>query len=192
MFVDLIGIFGFNDNDSERRINFGGESRIAKGNFDSNYYQLYAAVGTSYALSDNGTFTPVLSLGYTYVDEDSYTEKGAGDLNLQVRSNDADSLVLGIDGRFAFEFGESGSQFTTHLGVGFDVLTDESTLIASFVGGGSPFQTTSAEPDEIVYGVGVGLTLNATEGLQVLLNYEYEAREDFDNQMFNVSLRWKF
>jgi len=26
----------------------------------------------------------------------------------------------------------------------------------------------------------------------VLLNYEYEAREDFDNQMFNVSLRWKF
>ena len=101
-------------------------------------------------------------------------------------------MVFGIDGRFAFEFGETGSQFTTHLGVGYDALTDDSTLIASFVGGGSPFRTTSAEPDEFVYGAGLGLTLNATEGLQVLLNYEYEARDDFDNQMFNATLRWKF
>jgi uncharacterized protein with beta-barrel porin domain len=79
----------------------------------------------------------VVNLRYTYIDEDSYTEKGAGSLNLAVDDNDADSLILGLDGVATYRFDvNQGYTLKLRTGIGFDVLTDETAVPNTFAGGG--------------------------------------------------------
>lgn len=189
-FVELIGVVGFNQNDSERHITFGGLNRTARGEYDSNYFRLYAAYGRSYDVSEKFTISPTAYAGYTKVDEDGYTEEGAGDLNLDVSSNEAESLIIGIDGRGAYQISDNGSQITGYVGLGYDLATDDAILAASFVGGGPVFRTVSDEPDEFVIRAGIGIEWMASERGEIHLRYGYENRGDFTNQLLTATFRW--
>jgi len=190
MFVELIGLVGFNENDSTRNINFAGITRKAEGDYDSWYARLYGAVGYTFELGEKFTLSPVAQFGYTYVDEDSYVETGAGAFNLSVQDNDAESLIIGVEGRASYLIGDNGSQLTGFLGAGYDTQTDEAILGASFVDGGPVFKTITEEPDDLVIRVGVGVDWVANDRIDVQVQYRYEGRDDFTNQLLTATLRW--
>jgi outer membrane autotransporter protein len=190
-FLDIIGVVGGSDNDSKRVIRFADIDRTADGSYDSWYGRLYAGVGRNFAY-DKLTLTPVISATYSYLEDDSYTETGADSLNLKVDDNDADSFVLGIDGRLSYALNEQDSRFTAHVGAGYDTISDTPALTSTFVGGGPAFTTEGAKPDQVVYQAGVGLEFHATDQVDVYINYEYEGREDFSNQLAVATVRWAF
>lgn len=190
MFVDLIGVLGSSDNDSQRRIRIGTLDRKAEGSYDSWYGRAYAGLGRNFVRGDV-TMTPVVSTTYTYIEDDSYTEKGADSLNLDVEDNDIDSFVIALDGRVAYAMNET-SLLTGHLGVGYDTIADAAVLTSTFVGGGPAFRTEGPEPDDTILQAGAGVELRASESIEVFVNYEYEGRDDFENNSLIATVRWTF
>ncbi len=95
-----------------------------------------------------------------------------------------------MSGRAAYQISDNGSQLTGFLGVGYDASTDDAILGASFVDQGPVFKTQSEEPDDLVLRAGVGVDWVATDRLDFELQYRYEDRDEFTNQLFTATLRW--
>jgi len=185
-YIDLLAIVGSGKNDSTRGLGING---TAKGDYDSWYSRLSSEIGRGYKMGDKLTLTPSANVAYTYVDDKGYTETGAAGLNLTVADSDAESLIFGLDGQLSYAMSVD-SLLTAHIGVGYDTLTDELDVNSSF-GTGAAFTTTSDSPDEWLGRAGVGAEFVASDRLEMHLNYEYEYRNDFDNNLLVGTLRWK-
>jgi outer membrane autotransporter protein len=190
-FVDLMGVYGVNQNDSSRMIAFGDILRTAEADYDTTYWRLSGAVGHDFPLSDSVTLTPIASIAYTYVEDDSYTESGADDLNLNVESVDAESLITALDLRLAFEVMENGF-LTAHVGGGYDSMTDDIVVGSTFVGGGDPWRTAGPEPEETMLRAGAGAEFSVSDAIDVHVNYEYENRDTWENNLVTATMRWTF
>jgi autotransporter-associated beta strand protein len=93
--LGVSGRYAYNDTDGKRQIAYG-LNRTAKADIDGDDYGARFEGGLN--LLDIGGFIlqPTASVDYTRLDQDGYTESGAGALNLEVEDNDLDSLVLGV------------------------------------------------------------------------------------------------
>ena len=192
-FVEAYAIVGWNSHDSHRDINFGTFDATAEADYDSIFTRIYAGVGREYRTSDSFSFTPVATLRYTYIDQDGFTETGAGALNLQVRGNDEDSLILGLDGVGTFTFGQNGIYaLMLRGGLGYDVLTDRSVATSTFAGGGGAFVTSGQKADEFVYRGGIGLKATPKSLMSVRVDYEFEGRSDYQSHGGSLNFRWQF
>ena len=192
-FVESYAIVGFNDNESRRDVAFGGLRSTALAKYDSIFARIYTGVGRGYRTSEQFMFTPMATLRYTHIDQDSYTESGAGVLNLNVSGNDEDSLILGMDGVGTYTFGEGGIYaMSVRAGIGYDVLTDQSLVSSNFTGGGGVFTTTGSEPDEFVYRAGFGMKASPKDKISVRFDYEFEGRSDYQSHGGSMNLRWQF
>jgi outer membrane autotransporter protein len=185
-YVDMMVTGGAASNDTSRQTGAGK----AEGDYDSWYTRLSSEIGRGYAVNDKMTLIPSVNVSYTYVDLDSYDESGAGGSNLSVDSSDAESLIFGIDGKMAYAM-SAGALLTAHVGAGYDALTDEVEVSASFVGGGAPFTTEGDSPEEALVLAGVGAEFIASDKIEIHFNYEYEYRDSFDNNLLAATLRWK-
>ena len=155
--------------------------------------RVYTGVGRDYKQSDRFTLTPVATLRYTYIDQDGYTEDGAGALNLIVGDNDEDSLILGLDAVGTYRLDAEGTySMSMRAGVGYDVLTDRALISSTFAGGGGAFATNDAEPDEFVYRAGFGLKATPKDLMSVRLDYEFEGRSDYQAHGGSINFRWQF
>ncbi|PCJ31570.1 MAG: hypothetical protein COA90_05810 [Gammaproteobacteria bacterium] len=179
---------GIANYDSHRRI-FTGD--VANADYHSWNGQLSAELGRSYSLSDNTIIAPYIHADYSYVNVGSYSESGAGALNLKVDDDSADSLVIGVGAKAVQTVSDSLS-IMVNAGVGYDVMTDRSSLTSSFAGGGAQFTTEGIEPDEVVYNAGVGAKYSLTNGTEISANYTIDARQDYTDQSLSVNLRMLF
>lgn len=189
-FVDFLALFGWSSHDSRRTISEDLFRETASGDYDGWHTHWYVGAGWDYSASSAWTLTPVLSLAYTYVDDDSYTEKGAQALSLDVRSNDEQALILAVDGLAAWTL--DTIVLTAYAGVGHDFLTQTSTIKARFVGGGAPFVTHGSEPNTWVYRAGLGIEAPMDERLDLYVNYDYQGRDAFNHHWLSATARWWF
>jgi outer membrane autotransporter protein len=188
-FVDALASFGSNSNESRRQIAIGDINGVGSADYDSWYGRLYGAVGRDYALSEQFTLTPTVSLAYTYIDEDSYTEKGLGDIGLAVKGRDADFAVAALNLAGSYRLNEQ-HRFSADVGFGYQLLSTDSVVASSFIGGGAVFKTKGPDRAPENYRLGLGYQLNANERLTVNINYDYEAAQGFDNQLLSATARY--
>jgi hypothetical protein len=188
-FVDAIVMLGANDNDSRRKIAIGEIDGIGRGDFDSRYGRLYAAVGRDHLLNQQFTLTPIVSLLYTYIEEDSYNETGLGDIGLAVNKRDAEFAVaeLAVAGNYALN---AHHHFSATAGFGYELLSTDTTIDASFIGDSTVFQTNGAERAPEEYTIGLGYKFIANDQLTVNVNYDYEAAQGYKNQMLSATARY--
>ncbi|PHS70450.1 MAG: hypothetical protein COB22_08155 [Cycloclasticus sp.] len=179
---------GTSDYDSKRVL---FNSSVAKADYDSWNAEVNVELEQSHQLSEQTVLTPYLFADYSYVEVDSYDESGAGVFNLDVNDDDADSLVLGV-GLRANMAATDALSLTASASIGYDVMSDKSDLTAAFAGGGANFTTDGIEPDEVVYGAGLGLDYNITEGANLTVEYNVDGREDYTDQSIAAKLRFLF
>ena len=192
-FVEGCALVGRNDNETRRDITIGALNSVARGDYESVFTQVYTGMGSRYRISDAFAFTPVLSARYTYIDDERYSERGAGALNLNVNSNTEDSLSVGLDGTGTYTFGREGNYALSLAGgVGYDVMTDPPLVTSTLAGGGAAFGTRGAEPDEFVYRAGVGFTAAPTERVAVEFQYAFDGRSDHQSHGGSINFRWQF
>ena len=77
-----------------------------------------------------------------------------------------------------------------HLGVGYDFMTDDSSVTSSYAGGGSTFVTKGIEPESVVVRGGIGVDVLTSNNLTVIVSYDVEGREDYINQAVLLKLRF--
>lgn len=189
--LNLQAAFGVNTNDSSRHIVFGGLNRVASADFTSWQTALDAELAKTYKVGEKTTLTPAVRAQYSYVKVDDYTETGAGAINLHVDDNSEDSLILSIGVKGAHALSDA-LKLTGHLDVGYDLSAGQSSVTATFMGGGSSFITYGIDPAPLLVRGGLGLDVLKANGLEVTARYDVEAREDFTNQVASINFRMPF
>jgi autotransporter family porin len=179
---------GLSNYDSNRRI-FTGD--VASADYDSWNVQLSAELTRSYQVSDKTVISPYVHTDYSYVNVDGYSESGAGAFNLNVNDDSNDSLVIGagLKGNHAVS---DSLLLMANAGIGYDAMTDRSSLTSSFAGGGAQFTTDGIEPDEWVYNAGLGAKYSLENGTEITASYDVNARQDFTDQSVSANFRMLF
>jgi len=181
---------GQNRNESKRHMPFADATAHA----DYNGYNVHAGIGIGHNmhLSEQLTFVPSARADYTWIGTDSYHEKGAGALDLDVDSNDTEELLFSIDGKLNYALSEA-TLLSANLGAGYDVIDENGTITSTYAGApGAAFRTHGLDLEPWLALAGLGLTHTLSGGTEVSLRYDAEARSDFTNQGASVKARWAF
>lgn len=183
---------GYNRSESDRYINFGGLSRIAKGSYDGWNFHAGTGVGHSLNFGNDTTITPQVRVDYFVVGNEAYDESGAGVLNLHVDSQTEDQLIPAVEVKASHTFTPQLS-FALNAGVGYDLLNDGNSVAASFAGGGGVFTTHGLEPSPWVVRSGAGVTWKQSDALDLTARYDRKDRgSEYDDQTVSLKLRMLF
>jgi hypothetical protein len=193
-YLQLLGAYGYSDNDSQRVMSNGYETREANAEFDTNFYRLEGQLGYVLALSDCLNLLPELDLAYTYVDQDGFTEKEAGDWGQEVDSMDEDVMTAGLNlgADYTTSLGESEVRLSAYVGAAYDVIEGDAETSAVFLGGGPAFITEGVERDRFAVRGGVGARMFVSEPVDLSLNFDFEGRDDYFAQGVSLNVRYSF
>ena len=187
------GLLGYGNNDSKRVLPLFAST--ATGSYNSWFTDLSAELGWSHALTDRLVFIPVVNASYLFINQNGYTEKGSV-MDLRVRTNNNNSLVLGADANLAYRATTLKNQqditVTGHAGVAYDAINNQPSTLSSFVAGGPSFSTYGIQYNGAVFRGGVGLTLaNPTKPLSVNLNADLQTGNNGSSGIYSATLKYK-
>ena len=160
-FVNGDVAFGWNDYTSERHIQFPGLNRTAAGNYSGQEYTAFASTGYHFA-TPMATITPFASLQYTRMDLGSYTETGAGDIDLRVNPQRYDFVESGLGVKVAHPFVSGDKTFVpdVHFTWFHELNNPNIQNTAAFSVNGSPaFSTPGLRTSDDSLNVGARLTV---------------------------------
>lgn len=181
---------GQNRNDGKRDIDFAGLQ--AKSSYNTWTAHAGVALDHTYSLSTATRFTPSVRADYTWIKDDSYTEKGADSLSLKAKSNSTEQFILGMDGKLDNDLTEQLS-LSGNLGVGYDFLADKNSISTSFAGApGAAFTTFAGDAQRWLVRGGSELSYQVNGQLQLSVRYDVEKRSNYLNQTASAEARWAF
>lgn len=182
--------FGKNNNESRRSIDFMGT--VANAKYDSLTAHAGVGWGRIVNLNERTSWVPSVRADYTWIKDSSYTETGAGALNLNVDGRSTQELILAADAKVLHKLNDA-TTLTANVGVGYDTLNKQASVTAAFAGApGLSFVTHGLEQDPWLVRGGFGLTHTYAKGVEVTARYDLEYREGFNNQTVSVKARWAF
>jgi uncharacterized protein with beta-barrel porin domain len=161
--------------DTDRPISFPGFLAFANSDNDISY--INGRLRVAYLLGGNGGYVkPMVDFDATQISMDSFTERGAGGLNLVVQDNNQTVLsaspALEIGTQFSWA---NGTFVRPYVRGGATFFDDPEFLVqATFDGASStvaPFRT-KVETDDVVANVSAGIEMLASDGAALKLYYE--------------------
>jgi outer membrane autotransporter protein len=181
---------GHNNSQGHRQISFA--STVASSDYGSQSAHAGIGLGRSYALGGKTSFYPSVRADYTWIRDDSYTETGAGALNLQVDGRSTRALVIGVDGKLSHQV-NAQTVLTANLGMGYDALNRNAAIVSAYAGAPTAsFVTYGIAPSAWTSRGGVGAIYTTRNGFEVTGRYDVEYRESFVNQTVSAKMRWAF
>lgn len=193
-YIDAVLSYGSQDYDNERRIVIGSIQRSALSDHDGNSFS--GLVEGGYNMEFNPwVLQPFASLQYTYLDEDGFSERGAGSLNQIVGSRDTNSLVSELGLRFMHVFELNSGILFPEVSVAwnYDFDIDDRTITAFLAGApNTAFSIQGQDVEQHGAAVGVGITLMSNNGFVTSLKYNGEFREDYQAHGVIGELRYEF
>ena len=181
--------------DTNREINFPGFAANPQASIDGEQEYAYASGGHDYHYK-NWTFGPTAGLQYVHQNLDSFTERGAGMLDLDVNSHDADSLRSRLGGRVYFAAPCWGIVWRPFLDASWqhEFLLNGNSLTSSFDGSnGEDFTVPLADDTRDSALVSVGEDIDIDPDTNVFVAYRVEAgSEDFFAQSVEAGFKLNF
>ena len=146
-----------------------------------------ANIATGYGFV--GGITPELGLRYMHINSSDYINS----LGIKNELADADYLTATLGTKYAFDI-KATKRFTLrpelNYGVKYDMLSDKQVATVTMPGVNA-YALNGERLSRIAGEFGIGLTMNYRE-LDVSLNYDIEAREDYTSQSGRVKFRYNF
>jgi len=180
--------------DLERGLRFGDLSRTASSSTAGQQLNAYGEAG--YDLKANPlVLTPVVSLAYSGLWVDGFTERGAGALNLKVASQDATSLQTGVGAKMAAPLKRGSVRVVPQAYATFqhEFAHDRRGLNASLSQGGGTFNFQTDAAKKNYASVGANITVLTEKNFRVHLNYNAEVgRSNSTAHYLNAGVRWEF
>ena len=182
---------GVNKYEGQRSIAFNGINRSASANFDGQQYTAIATVGNHFSFGKQGTITPLASLLVSRIQVDSYNEKGAGDANLRVNSQDYDFVQssLGFKAERIFQSGNNSYSPEVHFKWLHDFNSTTMEQQAAFTGSTTKFTSKGIKQDRDLFNIGAGFTFLSCKcddkswSLKALYDYKWNDSGYSSNQI---------
>ncbi len=145
--------------DNQRHVVVGDLSRVVKSKHDANVFGAQLGGGYRFDLRGFG-LRPFASISYVLLDEEGFTETGAGDVNLVVDGRTTHSLVSELGVRAARAFKPELGTFVPYLSGAwkYDFGIDDRTILSGFSGApGSVFPLDGQDIDQNAALAGAGV-----------------------------------
>jgi outer membrane autotransporter protein len=152
--------FGWSDYNGTRNIMFPGVNLTAKGQYSGQDYTAFATTGYHF-YTGGFTITPLASLQYTHVNLGSYSESGAGSVNLNVNSQSYDFLEsrLGVKVARPIVVNPGTIVPQVHFNWYYELANPTLANTAAFSAAGSlPFTTPGLKTANSTLNGGIGFT----------------------------------
>ena len=189
------GLFGYAYNDLDTTRDITATSAKAVGDTDSSQYMFGLSGGMPMKAGENSYFTPSAGLNITIVNNQAYTETGAGVLNLTVNPENITIAKMHVGGRYHATIEDGDGIFVPELRVKllYDMAGDDGSSSNTFTGGGAAFQVEGLDVEEFSTSVGAGFAYTPNlYGMSFSVNYDAELKEDFTGHSANFNLRYAF
>jgi uncharacterized protein with beta-barrel porin domain len=178
----------------ERQISFGDLSRKAKSSPTGHQFNAYCEAG--YDLKAHPlVVTPLASLAYSRVWVNGFTESGAGSLNLEVASQQAESLQTGIGAKVAAPLKRNGVTVVPQVYAAYqhEFSNNSRGLDARLSQGGSTFSFQTEQLGRDFAVLGAGATILTRKNFSLQINYNAEVgRANYTAHNLNAGVRWEF
>jgi autotransporter-associated beta strand protein len=187
--------FAYNTYDLSRQIAVVGINRIATADFcNGMQYLAYIEGGYMLNIIKNFQITPIASFEYLNLYVPSYTETGAGDLDLKVNFQDYNMLQTGIGIKLGYPINFKEGSMLPELKFRwlYDFIGDNQQAVAAFTGGGASFSTIGFRPAQSSYDLGVRLTIFTKYDVTFALNYDLELEKDFYAHYGYMNVNYNF
>jgi subtilase-type serine protease len=150
---------GMDRYNGSRSIVFPGVSRAASADYTGQQYTGLVSAGRHFVLNQT-TITPLASMQVSRIHVGSYTESGAGDVNLRVNSQDYDFVQssVGVKAERIMQSGNGTYSPEVHAKWMHDFGTTTMQQNTAFTGGGTTFTTQGVTSDRELFNVGAGVT----------------------------------
>lgn len=189
-YLDGFASFAGSNNDVSRT----AVGQTITGSYDAIQFALSLAGGAPIEVSSNVFVTPNASLTWNSYDADGYTETGVGATTVSGQTANTLTGTIGARIHAVYEnFDNDGTVFIPELRVGIigDLVDDDAVTTATFVGGGTAFNVTGTNTDDIGALIGVGLGLD-NPGWSAGISYDADLRSDYMSHTARAEFRWKF
>jgi len=185
----LLGV-AYNDNSTDRNVT----GSIASASFGGETYTARVGGGYRYKLASGLDITPNASLTYFYNHEDSYTESGAGGLDLSVNANNTNALIGRIGADFGYDFQTASALIrpVVRAGYSYDFVGDQVSTTSTFTGGGAAFTSKDASPERNAFDVGASLNVVRTDNVTFSADYDFQAKSGYDSNSGVLRARFNF
>jgi uncharacterized protein with beta-barrel porin domain len=190
--------YAMNDYETERAISplLTVSPLIAKGKHDGDQYNMRIRGGYPIATESGWFVTPTAEVNYTFLSEDSYTERGAGNLGLQLAADDVEVLVLSVGVKMAYPITTKNEvtwipEFS--LNYAYDTIGDEVEVDSNFVGvTGAAFITNGANVEQEALKAGFKVRAFSQGNFSFSAGYDYVDKQDYDSQSLSATVRYDF
>lgn len=188
-FINGSVAYALSDSDTSRTT-FGGS---AIGSYTTNIYSIDLGVGMPIS-NGNMLITPKLSMGYSSINPDSYTETGNAALNVSPENTDLFGIKAGVSIDTKFKLNSGSLVPKLRLIAEWDVLREESISTASWVSTGVTIAPINgARPSALGGVVGLGFDYVSDDGAYVLsLDYDLTTKSDFISHAGSAKVRLNF
>ncbi|MYM64786.1 autotransporter domain-containing protein [Pseudomaricurvus sp. HS19] len=166
-------------------------SREAHADYDSLSYHFSVGAAQLFTLNTNNVLSASLRAEYLLVDSDSYTESGAGALNLVASGQDSEELVLWLGATHNYQLNNS-TQFSMGLEAGYDTLAEQQSIRVRYAGGGSSFVSHGLDPDPWLGRASVQLLHQVSDATDFSVTVEGAMRDDYVYGSLSARVRWVF
>ncbi|APD13364.1 autotransporter domain-containing protein [Pandoraea pulmonicola] len=195
-YVNLSGSVVLQRYDTKRFVTMQGFSGTANGNFNGQQYVASAEFGWPLALG-RAVVTPLASVTYSYLNQNSYTETGGNGTALTVGSAGASSVRSALGAKFAVPFETSAGTWVPELSVRWvhEYNRTRQATSASFAAdplGQTGFTSVGATPVSNLADVALGLTLVRSNNLSASIRYDLQAGSGFVSHTGIVRVQQRF
>jgi len=179
---------------NNRNVVVGSLQNTAHSDHDGNAFAASLEGGYNFDLGKL-LVQPIAALQYINLEEDGFTETGAGSVNLIIDDRSTESLTSDLGLRFAKVFPTDFGSLIPELRVTWkhDFEIDDQVITAAFKGAPNvTFDVPGQDMDSEAATVSVGMTLIQKNGFSTNLKYDAELRDGYSSNGLFGELRYAF
>jgi outer membrane autotransporter protein len=146
-----------------------------------------------YKINDDLLLQPMISTTYRHFSNPSYSETGAGALNLDVQKFTSTELILGAGTLVHYKLNDD-SKIVGNINVGYDLHDKQQSVTASYQGAsGVSFDTAGIDNGRWSYDLGVGYEMDINDFSNINFSYNRQGQgSDFVNNTISAKYVLKF
>jgi outer membrane autotransporter protein len=189
--------YGWQNADSSRRIAVSELNPEATGHYNGKTTNGSLEGGYRFSLGQAMHLEPFVGAYYSKVKYDSFTEKGAGDADLNVGKANASSLQYGVGARLIgdVDLGVQGTKLHPILLVRYLHNTKDDTVTVNNSFADMPanaFTVQGSQPTRNHWQAGVGVSFDITPKASTFVYYNADVAGHSHSDAVNLGVRWNF